>query len=380
MDEYNVTPLAEKQLYNDVIWKDFNPRNDDNDDSDDDSVFSDTDGNYCINDECCAPQSYFVINKGTSMCNKCGFLQKQILEEQEWNNYTDSTGGYSKDNSRCPYPSNSNNPFESEHKTFIPKGYMINFTVKACLNESCRRFFHDMDSTSCSRCGGTEYVKKNIKRDLSMIHIRQCYNHREKSYNNVKHEILAYCTDKYSGCVINTATELWGEIMKANKLTRGGVRKGLIACCIYYSCIHNKCPLTIDQVCKDFDMEDSVNFNKGNKEFQQVFEISKKWAHVLTNTVTSDSLFAPFCEKLGMEFKFIKKCEHFYEKLKIGTKLRVAPKSAASGVIYFMCKHMGKDVSVEEISKKLNVCVPTLTKTIDLISELVEKKRLKNKK
>lgn len=359
------------------IWDQFdNVNKDDGDMSDDD--FSDSEGNYCINDDCCAPSEYFVKDNYRVMCTECGTQQSEIItDEPEWNNYADSSGGFSKDNSRCSFPSKSNNPFESECKTFIPKGIVFEITVKQCNNDKCKKYTHSLDDVVCSHCGYDDLTKKKVKRDLSRIHMRFTYNHREKSFNTVKDEIEAYCTERYSIPVINTATELWGEIMKADKLTRGGVRKGLIACCVYYSCIHNRSPRTIDQICKDFQMDDSVNFNKGNKEFQQVFETSSRWSHVLTNTVTSNNLLPSFCNKLGMNFQFIKKCERFYDKLKIGTKLRVAPKSAAAGVIYFMCKHEDKNITADEVSKTLNVCAPTLSKTVELINELADKKRRK---
>ena len=69
---------------------------------------------------------------------------------------------------------------------------------------------------------------------------------------------------------------LWGQIMLKRKLTRAGVRKGLIACCLYYSCLSHKCPRTPLEICKDFHMKDTKQFNKGDKEFRETFETSSK--------------------------------------------------------------------------------------------------------
>lgn len=377
MNYRSVPIVTGDEMVDREIWENMNGQHDIGSTDDTGSEFSDSEGNYCINDDCCAPVDYFVRDSHKIVCSECGTQQSIVMEEQEWSNYADSFGGFSKDNSRCSYPSKSNNPFESECKTFIPKGCMFDIIVRQCNNEKCKKYYHNVNDKVCYKCGDTDSTKKTVKRDLSQIHMRFSYNHKEKSFNNVRDEIESYCTENYSSAVISTATDLWGTIMIEEKLTRGGVRRGLIASCVYYACIHHRCPRTIDQICKDFHMKDSVNFNKGNKEFQQVFETSKRWSHLVTNTVTSDNLLSMFGSSIGMDFQFIKKCERFYDKLKIRTKLRVAPKSAAAGVIYFMCKHEGHDVTFEYISKNLNVCIPTLTKTVEHINKLVDKKRKK---
>lgn len=344
--------------------------------SDTDSDFSDEEGNYCINDDCVMPSDNFIEQNGSMVCNICGTTQYTIHEEQEWNNYLDSQGGYTANNSRCSAPSNSDNYFSNNCGTFLPQGFKMQMTVKVCQSckgkKNCKVYFHKFEDKTCRKCGGEEYVKETIYRDISKLHMRLNYNHKEKSFNLVKTYIENFCTEEYSKPTIDTAMQLWEEVMKANKLTRAGVREGLIACCIYYACIHNNGPVSVEKICKDFKMVGNSNFNKGEREFKHVFENSPKWSHLLKDTINPDDMFTGFCTKLDLPYKYVHKCKEFVDKYKLN-KLSIDPKSIASGVIFVICKQNGIILKKVDVCKKLNVCNPTLSKAETLINKKIEK-------
>jgi transcription initiation factor TFIIIB Brf1 subunit/transcription initiation factor TFIIB len=344
-------------------------------DSDSDSEFDDTDGNYCINDDCCRPSDCFVQTNGFILCNYCGTAQDTIIsDEKDWNNYADGMGR-SQNNGRCAGPNNSLNPFKSELTTFIPKGYSDNIQTRVC--KDCGKYVMSYADKVCRHCNSDKLVFKTVRQDLSKLHMRFSYNHREKSFDNVK-TIMEGVSEKYPQQLVNTALTLWGEIMIARKLTRAGVRKGLIACCVYYSCLHHGCPRTPIEICKDFQMSDTKDFNKGDKEFRETFETSEKWSHMLKTTSESEQFFIRFCSLLELEFSMNNKCINLYNKYDLG-KMEVIPKSAAAGIIYYICTKKKIKLSKTTVSKKLGVCNPTLTKTVKLIEQAIRKKKKADK-
>ena len=243
------------------------------------------------------------------------------------------------------------------------------FCVK-CLSTDIKEY----PIINCERCDSTKLVRKTISQDLSKLHMRDNYNHREKSFDTVKDIIENFVGHKYQNNIITTALTLWGQIMLKRKLTRAGVRKGLIACCLYYSCLSHKCPRTPLEICKDFHMKDTKQFNKGDKEFRETFETSERWSYLLQKTSDSDEFFVRFCSILNLDYSFKNKCSDLYNKYDL-ENMEVVPKSAAAGIIYFLCDKEGVKLSKTTVSKKLGVCNPTLTKTIKLIEKAIKKKK-----
>jgi transcription initiation factor TFIIIB Brf1 subunit/transcription initiation factor TFIIB len=296
------------------------------------------------------PSKKLTTVDGYLVCSKCGLvLQSIISDEAEWNNYTNKDGSKGN-NSRCGGSTAYDiNPFIDPLSTFLPKG------SKSFINKEGRY----------------------IEYDISKLHIQNSYNHLQKSYNQVELIIDSSTADRYSKTVVTTAKKLWAEIMKSKKLTRGGVRKGLIACCIYYSCIHHDCPRSPIEVCRDFGLPDTKNFNKGDKEFKETFEREPMWAHLLTKNLSTDNYFMRLCSKLetercikeGTSFVLSKKCKEFYENNKDELE-SVFPKSAACGIIFYICKKESIAITKSKLSKTLGICAPTLSKTLKIIENL----------
>jgi transcription initiation factor TFIIIB Brf1 subunit/transcription initiation factor TFIIB len=291
---------------------------------------------------------------GYIICSLCGMvLLNRISEMAEWTNYVDS-GGSSCNNSRCGSTTRTTdiNPFSTDLISFIPKG-----VKNVCYQDG-----------------------KIVRYDISKLHIQSTFNHLQKSFNNVENNIDNITNDKYSKRIVMTAKTLWGEIMKAKKVTRAGVRKGLIACCVYYACIHYDCTRSPLEICQDFGMEDTRQFNKGDKEFKETFEHIPKWSHLLTKTSNSDDYFSRFCSNLEMDhlikenvaFKLAKECREIYDKIK-NDLIGVFPKSAACGIIFWVMKNKKITITKTNLSKSLGICPPTLSKTCQIIIDVLGK-------
>ena len=184
--------------------------------------------------------------------------------------------------------------------------------------------------------------------------------------------------ESYSTTVITTTKKLWAEIMKSKKITRGYPRQGLIACCCYYASIFHDCPRSPIEVCNDFGLFDTKNFNKADKEFKGIFENRSEWSHLLTRSLNTENYFIRFCYQLEKE-RFIKEktsfllanlCNKFYKDVKEDL-VEVFPKSAACGVIFYVCKQQGIPVTKGKLSKCLGICTPTLSKSVNLISKIL---------
>jgi len=308
---------------------------------------------FCPNCNITSDENDIKEFEGNYVCVLCGLILKQrVSETAEWSNYTDSSG-YSSNNSRCGSGSKTTdiNPFYIDiNSSFIPKG-----VKNICYEDGI--------------------IKKY---DISKLHIKSSFNHLHKSFNNVENLLDNITNDKYSKRIVNTAKMLWAEIMKTKKVTRAGVRKGLIACCLYYSCVHYDTTRSPLEICLDFGMEDTKQFNKGDKEFKEIFENIQKWAHLIIKTSNSDDYFSRFCSDLevnhvikeGIAFQLANDCRVTHSRLK-DDMFELFPKSAACGILLWTLKKNNIHVTKTSLSKILGICSPSLTKCYNTIDKLL---------
>lgn len=301
---------------------------------------------------CGAHENYFVKRDGYLICTGCGMIIEDIIisEDAYWNNYMESDGALG-DNSNVGYVSNTNNPYIDHMATVVGKGIKI------------------------------EYINKKLEKksiDLSRLHMQQSYSHKAKSYDNAVGIIEKKMGNDFPKCVLDIVKKLWADVMLAGKVTRAGVREGLLACCLYYACIDCGCPSTPIQICEKFGMEGTKQFIKGDKEFKETFENNPKWGHLFKKNTEIDTLFTSFGNKLNLDFVVIQNCQRLYPIYK--KKLnKVIPKSAVAGIILFVCIKEKIDMPKTKISKMLGVCIPTLTKTLEIINKVNEKITKKKK-
>jgi transcription initiation factor TFIIIB Brf1 subunit/transcription initiation factor TFIIB len=283
-----------------------------------------------------------IKDDGYVKCFECGMCNSPIVSnEAEWINYADSVN-----RSRCG-PSNDCeiNPFINSLATYIPKG-------------------------------SKSFITKNgkyISSDISNIHIQNSYNHLQRSFAKVENLFDNISTSKYPPTVITIAKKLWAEVCLKHKLTRSGPRKGLIASCLYYACVHYDCPRTPFEICEDFKIVPK-DFNKGQTIFKEVFSNIPLWNTLILKNVQSETYFNRFCCKLeadriieeGTSFQLYKKCLENYEKFK-DVMTSVNPKSSVCGTIFYTCRENQIPITKTKLSKEFDICIPTITKVLNLI-------------
>ncbi len=265
----------------------------------------------------------------------------------------------------------------------------IHFTKEYNVCISCGTIVHDIISedinnkyiddnlnpfsklSTIMQKGSNSFICKNgkyIKHDIYKLHVQTNYDNKQKSYNETDNIINNYTRGKYNDNILKTSKELWVEIMKSNKIVRGSCRKGLIMCCIYYSCIYHNCNRTPLEISNDFCQEDNKIFNKGDKIFKEIFKDNEKWSFIISTNVSCENYINRFCNKL-VENKLIKECNTIkinvldnYNLIK--DKLNyISPSNLAISLIYYNCKNIDKFM----FSNCFNISTNLLLKNYNII-------------
>jgi transcription initiation factor TFIIIB Brf1 subunit/transcription initiation factor TFIIB len=264
------------------------------------------------------------------ICRDCGVVFSQsIMDGPEWNNYKDDCGNYSTNTQRADTYVDDN-PYSS-------LGCLIQFK-------------------------GQPFLMR--------LQYQQMFSHKQKTFweTSVLFEKIANLLHLKSIC-IDTSKSLWHKCMESGKLTRAAVRKGLIASCLYYSCIHNNVPIERDEILKVFGCT-SKCLSKGEKVMCQLLESFPEYHHLIYNNVhiEENDSFIKYCSHLGLPFTVSTICTKIFKENKIKLQA-VTPKSAIGGVITYTVKDKlnYKSPSKSQICKIVDVCTPTVNKVIQIL-------------
>ena len=144
-------------------------------------------------------------------------------------------------------------------------------------------------------------------------------------------------------------------------LTRGSIREGLIAACIYISCKNNGVPKHSMEIAELCNIDENL-VTKGLKKF---VEIEKRKKLNINNKQTKPSEFINiYCNKLNVS-KDIKRlsmilCDRV-KKLKI--LKNNTPPSIASGIVYLVIMKLSLDISKNKLINIIKISEVTLNKT-----------------
>ena len=291
---------------------------------------------------CNADHNTFIITSGDLTCQNCGLVQEMctISDEPDWNSYVED-GVVNGSGIRCGNVLDSTNPYDTGG-AFIPR-FMWSW----------------------------HFDENGVKRytNLSKIAIRSTYTSKQRAFDEGK-----YSFERVKGiltlneAVFNTSKLFWGIILKTDILKRGGNRRGMKACCVFYACISEKQQRNREDIALAFDIDGSADFTKGEKIFREIFEKDSKYSWVLYKSFENESMYNRYVSQLGLPFKTVKVMniikEHIRDHL-----LGIAAKSEIAGILYFVCKEVFelKHPNKSEIAKSIGICNPTLNKVIEII-------------
>ena len=292
---------------------------------------------------CNSDESNFVTIEceGDVVC-LCGFIQDSRItsESPEWNNYS-TEGVIDGSGIRCGTIIDSTNPYDTGN-TFIPKYHW------------------------------TWHLDENgVKRytNLSKLAIRVCYSSKQRAFDEGKYSFEKIQERLHlPESVFNTAKLFWGIILKTDILKRGGNRRGMKACCIFYACICEKKQRNREEIAAAFDIDQSSDFTKGEKIFREIFEKNEVYSWILYKNSDNETMYSRYVLQLGLSFKFTKTMilikEHTREHL-----LGIAAKSEIAGLLFYTIKEINKmkHPNKSEIAKSIGICNPTLNKVIEIL-------------
>lgn len=292
--------------------------------------------------KCGKSNETFVILSGDLICTNCGTVQqsRMISDDPEWNNYVED-GVINGSGIRCGNVLDITNPYDNGN-TFVPK-YHWSWHLDA---EGNKRYTN-----------------------LSKIAIRTSYSSKQRAFDEGK-----YSFERIQGLlhlspnVFNTAKLFWGIILKTDILKRGGNRRGMKACCVFYACLSEKQQRNREDIATAYDIDHSSDFTKGEKIFREIFEKDKEYSWILYKGSENESMYQRYVSQLGLPFRFTKTMnlvkEHTRDHL-----LGIAAKSEIAGILYFTCKEVYslKHPNKSEIAKTIGICNPTLNKVIEIL-------------
>lgn len=281
--------------------------------------------------------------EGSVVCTDCGIVKSSqyIDDGAEWVFGGDEAGMGGKDPARCGAPINP----------LLEKSSMT--TV--------------MTNASFAKHG-----------NLQRLHQQTSMDYTERSRYHVFEEISKMGeVGKLQINVVEEAKRLYVKLSEI-RLSRGDIRKGLIACCIYYSCKSLNVPRTLREIA-DICHLDQALVNKCEHEFKDIMK--KNNIHIDDDSIKTTDICSRVANRLCLErrdeAKLIKLAYHVCHRIdEINILNGKTPSAIAPTVIFFCCSHLNYKISKKKITDLGGVSSVTLGKLLTILqshkSELIE--------
>lgn len=277
-----------------------------------------TDENEPICDVC--KTASMIVEDGQNVCRQCCSIMGRIIDSgAEWR-YYGAEDSRDEDPTRCGMPTNN----------LLPK------------------------SSLGSMIGG----RRGESRDIRRIRMYQMWNsmpYWERSLYNVFEQLSANTVNHgIPSKVLDDAKVLYKKASE-KKISRGENKEGLIASCIYFSCLLNKVPRSPKEVSRMFGIDLNV-LTKGNARFQSLLQIN-------VESSEPEDFIARFGSKLNMNYADVQKCKDLAKRLEdLEIVSENSPTSVAAGTIYYYCLYKEIDFNKKQIADICEVSEVTITK------------------
>jgi|UniRef100_A0A6C0BJ46 transcription initiation factor TFIIB len=215
------------------------------------------------------------------------------------------------------------------------------------------------------------YTKSNFFNHLKQMNSWQSMPYHERSLKFV-FDRLAQCGYN-SGLTLNIVEfshKLFAEVSQIQndvgetKLSRGDIRDGLIAACLFYACKEyevSRSPQEIGKICGIC----TSDVTRGLKLFCDLMKNSHSID--LNKYITKYSDFIErYCNNLDIQHQLIEEIMtlgHKVDALKILTKN--TPQAMACGCIFFIVIKHNLGITKTNIAEKCGISVPTITKSYE---------------
>lgn len=272
----------------------------------------------CTNPKCMGDK--IVEDEGQFICMDCSTVLERVIDSgAEWRFYgaEDSRGD---DPTRCGMPTND----------LLPK------------------------SSLGSMIGGKRYESREIRR-IRMYQMWNSMPYWERTLYAV-FDTLSQNTafNGIHGKVLEDAKVLYKQVSE-KKISRGDNKEGLIASCVYYSCLLNNVPRSTKEIATMFHI-DPVVLTKGNARFQALVKLNVQCS-------SAEDFINRFGSRLNMDWDDITICKSIAKRLDdLDIISENAPTSIAAGVLYYHIIDKKLDFTKKEVSEITSVSEVTILK------------------
>jgi transcription initiation factor TFIIB len=285
----------------------------------------------------CKSESLFTdITNGIIVCKQCGTVNTDCIIDDgaEWiNNYEENGAGNDPSRVGCPI-----NP----------------------LLENCSM------STMIGNGGGNKYWL------MRKIHQQNAMSYVERSLWHIFEKINAYCENGSLPSMVSNQAKQYYKTLSTKKLSRGGVRRGLIACCIFYSCKEYNITRTIKEIAQMCNTE-PTKVTSACKIFEEIMRDHLNKDEV---SVYSDMVFR-YCSYLGIGN--LEQCQINNEVSKLKEvidrkKILVGktPSAVISAAIFFILEKKKYSINKRKYSENHNISIVTLNKLKGIIEKNID--------
>lgn len=282
----------------------------------------------------CKSKNLFTDFKdGIIVCTSCGAVNEDNLidESPEWN-FGAEDSIFGKDPSRCGCPIN---PLleRSSMSTLIGKG------------------------------GGSKFwLMKKIHQQNSMDYV-------ERSLWHVFEYISRIGDNNFLPVVVVNKAKQYYKELSEKKLSRGGVRKGLIACCILFACKWCNVARSVKEIAIMCET-DTAKINNATKIFQDIIEVPDE----NTETTQATDLISRFTICLNIpkpnQQKIRKRIEVLSRKIdETGILVGKTPTAITSAMIFTLLTKDGLFLNKKTLSNEHKISVVTLNKIVNIIKD-----------
>lgn len=307
--------------------------------------------------KCKDKESVMLDETGTVICFGCGFREEvKVIEEVKKCECGAKNSLVTDKKSGIIVCNECGTVFENE---FVDMGAEYRYYGASDSKSADPTRVTYMDSmlpqlSSCSHIGG-DYRMNRLNRWITIPY-------KEKSLWNVFTIIMGICSmNKLNKNITNFAKMLYKEV-RDKKLSRGNVRKGLIAACIYNSCKIHNCSRTPKQIAKMCDYEQS-DVVRGCKKFNEVMKKNSVMKRLMQTRVEVDQIVNRFCQDLHLPYNIEVISSRIMKKAsELGFMDSHTPTSRSSAILYYIAKNMGLNISIEDIIETCDVSEVTITK------------------
>lgn len=277
--------------------------------------------------KCGGPKVFFDADLPT--CTSCGRVDDVFIsDEAEWTSGIDGDGQVS-DPSRCGAPTDTD------------------------------LFSENWGMSTVMQTRGQSYAVRKLSRisfHSSMNHKDRSLFHVYKEFDTVK-DVLGL-----NDTIIRTAKIMYKQFSES-KLTRGNVRIGVKANCVFMACKHHNYPRTTKEIADAFeistrDMGRTVGL-MGESEAPSFTKPRDVVVRIMQHIELGD-------KKKVIKSKIFKCCDLLENCVKLMGK---TPTGVASAIVYTILYREGVPVSKQTVCEAANISIPTLNKIEAIVKQ-----------